>query len=403
VRSGACAANTGSNGAVSSTNDAGPEHHQSGQAARAKTVPPPAHKKNRTFGEVRASGGSNLEAERVGLASGGGARFELLTSVQSVKNAQQASRLLVAGILVFASVPAVAWADEKNCPPSATVIGPAGVVNPVRAILRAHGVDSNMDDCRVPGVRASLRAEPGARRYLLHIEDGFGRESDRHVGDAETVASLIESWVLPAGAPSSSLDSPTLPAWRSTLPGLTAPRAPGQKPPRDDAGRWRFDGALELARGSDDSSWYGGAATVCAQVGALCGGGRLRDARNGDSAGPSRDRHRTAAELLMLAALPLTEGAVTLTPVLGLGLGWVHTEVASPALDFDDVPTDLGMRVEAAASVALALGAHVGLATEVGVSWGRSLATSGTAGADGFAVDPPATAVRVALACRYQP
>jgi hypothetical protein len=216
------------------------------------------------------------------------------------------------------------------------------------------------------------------------------------VGDAQTAASLIESWVLPASAPSASLD-------RSTLPALTAPRAARRQPPRDHAGSWRFEGAVELARGSDDSSWYGGAATVCAQVGAVCGGGRLRVARNGDSAGASRDRHRAAAELLMLAALPLTEGAVTLTPVLGLGLGWVHTEVASPALDFDDVPTDLGMRVEAGASVALALDAHVALAAEVGVSWGRSLATSGMAGADGFAVDPPTAAVRVALACRYQP
>jgi hypothetical protein len=181
------------------------------------------------------------------------------------------------------------------------------------------------------------------------------------------------------------------------------PRASGRNPPRDELGRWRIDGAVEVARGSDDSSWYGGAATVCAQVGALCGGGRLRVARNGDSEGAGRDRRRTAAELLVLAALPLTEGAVTLTPVLGLGLGWVHTEVASPALDFDDVPTDLGMRVEAAASVALALGAHVALAAEVGVSWGRSLASSGGEGSDGSAVDPPSTALRVALGCRYRP
>src|SRR3954469_7855008 len=101
-----------------------------------------------------------------------------------------ASVALVASCLV-AGVPATA-ATGAGCPPVAIVVGAAEIVTPVAAVLRRRGVRSQPSGCgRV--VRASLVTRPDLKAYSLHIEDGYGRVSDREIADASTAASLIES------------------------------------------------------------------------------------------------------------------------------------------------------------------------------------------------------------------
>jgi hypothetical protein len=315
----------------------------------------------------------------------------------SAKNLGPKVRLaLMAAVLVSTAATAIGRARGAECPAAATVQGSARIVPEVRAILRAHGIAPDVGDCSLRGVRASLVSSPEPRGYRLHIEDAFGRASDRVVSDAETAASLIESWVPPAAE-----DRPPV----SRPPSASVSKAPAAAlaATGGSAARWRLAGALELSRGNDRSLWYGGEISACGRVAALCLGGRLRVARDSGLEGSTYDRVRTAAELLMLAALPLQVHTFTLTPMVGVGLGWIHAESAAFALDLDDVPTDLGVRVEAAASLAVPLSEHLSLAAEVGASWGRSIASSTGESDDGFAVRPPAGYLRAGIACQYTP
>ncbi len=194
----------------------------------------------------------------------------------------------------FVCALAFAPARAAVCPPTATVSGAARIVEPVRAILRAHDVSTDARTCSgdATRVQASLAAEPGARGYVLRIEDPFGRKSERRVGDAETAASLIESWLAP------ETESLPAPVSRSTLARAQVadePEKRAQEP--DPIGNWRITGALEIATSGEDSLWYGGAITACGTIGALCVGGRLRLMRDDalldldhDAGGRIRDR-----------------------------------------------------------------------------------------------------------------
>jgi hypothetical protein len=309
----------------------------------------------------------------------------------------------VSGIILTAGVIGLSWglalggARAADCPPVAIVRGPSEIVASIRAILRAHEVATAVGSCPDHLVRVTLFMEPGSRSYVLHIEDPFGRTSERRIGDAETAASLIESWALPAAD-----DLPAPPPRPTALRRTAEAQMPSPAP--IDASRWRLAGALEVAGGSDDSLWYGAALTGCRSLAALCVGGRLRVARDDSLVGPDRDVGRSATELLMLAALPLAGRVFTLTPMVGVGAGWIHSatarpegEVATPSSD------DLGVRVEVAASAGLALGPHLSLVGEIGASRGWSLASTRREVAGGAAVNLPAGYVRAAVACQYAP
>jgi hypothetical protein len=280
----------------------------------------------------------------------------------------------------------------------ATVQGPPRIAEAVRAILRGHGAATPAGACAGPGVRASLLAEPGAKSYLLHIEDPFGRQSDRHVKDAETAASLIETWAQPAVETLPALPLPPVAQRSSTAEGDVRSRA------QLDAPRWRIVGALEVAGSTDSSLWYGGAVTGCGPVGPLCLGGRLRLAVDNNPVGSNHDVNRSATELLALAALPLPARGVTLTPAVGLGVGWTHSGSAESLADLDDSSgNDLGLRLEAAFSAAIPLGPHVALVGEVGASRGVSITSSTRADLAGTIAHVPSGYFRAAVACEYTP
>ncbi len=302
----------------------------------------------------------------------------------------------------LAYILAIRVAHAATCPATANVQGVADIVESVRVMLRAHGIavepSPELAACGDRSVHAWLLREPHAPTYALHIEDPFGRTSDRQVSDAETAASLIESWALPLAA---DLAAP--------LP-LSTPAIVRQETddlPRAEetaAIRWRLTGALEVAGGSDKSLWYGGTLTGCANVAALCVGGRLRIARDDSVWGPDRDVTRSGTELLALVTLPLVRHGIRLAPMMGLGVGWVHTGPPQAEPDtMSRVSDELGLRWEAAVSGGIALTAHLSLVGEIGISLGRSIAASPRANAGDVVFDAPTGYLRAAVACQYAP
>jgi hypothetical protein len=109
-------------------------------------------------------------------------------------------------------------------------------------------------------------------------------------------------------------------------------------------------------------------------------------------------------EVLVSVSLPLTKGSLAVTPMMGLGSAWTHSEVLPPGSDLDPVATDaIGLRLEAAAGVGLAVSRHISLIGEVSASLGRSIASIVPSGTGAFVVSPPAAYLRVGIGCQYSP
>ena len=289
------------------------------------------------------------------------------------------------------------FASAAACPPVAIVQGPADVVAPIRAILHTRGVASDPTACSAEVVHASVTAGAGSKAFILHIEDAFGRTSDHRVSDAETAASLIESWALP--------EEEHLPSPRPLTPSV------GQEPALVRAGvatssvPWRLLGALEVG-GSGDGAWWSGAmVSGCRRIASACVGARARVAR--DDMIETHDRGdvtRTETELLILAGRPFIGRKLTATPMMGLGVGWTHFEAVPPGTDLDAVPSeDLGVRLEAGASTSMPVSAHLSLVGEVSVSRGWSLLSSAVPVAGGVTPRAPTSQFRAAIGCQYAP
>jgi hypothetical protein len=298
---------------------------------------------------------------------------------------------------------AVARASVPGCPATATVTGAARITEPVRAILRAHDVSTDAGECAVSAARvhATVVAEPGVRGYVLRIEDPFGRKSERHIGDAETAASLIESWLVPE---TEGVTAPPPATTRAQAVDETETRAAKDA---DAGGSWRITGAAEIATNGGESLWYGGSVTACGTVGAWCLGGRLRFARDDSFFDVDHDSgSRSAVEGLALAALPLAARGITLTPMLGFGVGRLHANNPIATDGEVDMPggDDVGLRLEAAVSAGLSLNRHLTLVGELGGSHAWSIASHTNPGSiPGATMIPPSNYVRAAVALQYAP
>jgi hypothetical protein len=294
-------------------------------------------------------------------------------------------------------------ASAAACSPSVT--GAARIVEPVRAILRDHDASTEARECgeAAKRVHAWLIGEPGARGYVLRIEDPFGRQSERRVADAETAASLIESWLAPG---TESVSEPAAPstAARAQVDDETETRA---APPKASDADWRVTGAAEIGTSGGDSLWYGGTLTACGSVGALCVGGRLRLARDDNFFDLDHDSgSRSAVELLALAAWPLLAHGVTLTPLVGFGVGRLHGNDPIRADGETDMPggDDIGLRLEAAASAGFSLNRHLTLVGELGASHAWSMVSrTSTDALPGERMTAPTNYLRGALALQYTP
>ena len=300
---------------------------------------------------------------------------------------------------------ASARVTAATCPHAATVLGAARIAEPVRAILRAHDVSTDDGECRATTARvqAWLIAESGLRGYVLRIQDPFGRKSERRISDAETAASLIESWLVPE-AESLPVVAAQPTVARTQASDETEVRA--AKPPPASAG-WRISGAAEIGHSGGDSLWYGGSVTACGSVGALCLGGRLRMVHDDNYFDLDHDSgSRSAVELLALAARPFAFNRVTLTPMLGFGVGRMHANNPVLADGEADMPggDDFGLRLEAAASAGLALSGHLTVVGELGASHAWSLVSRTSPDAmPGLRMTAPTNYMRAAVALQYAP
>jgi hypothetical protein len=306
-------------------------------------------------------------------------------------------------LALFGVLP-VRRAGAMDCPPVAVVEGQIGIVREVRAILGAHGVASEPASCPQRVLRASLQAAPDSRSYSLHIVDAFGRTSDRRVGDPETAASLIESWAV-SEAEGLAPPEPTSATAPTPASGIVL-AAEAKAPP------WQLAGALELSVGTDNSFWYGGTMTGCGRLAGVCLGARGRLARDEGTGEPSVERGvatRTSAEILAIASLTLITGRFAFTPMMGLGAAWTHSRAVFPASDTDQVVAGnpIGLRLEAATGVGLAVSRHVWLVGDVSVSLGRTVASavssSMVSGADVAILNPPPGYLRIGIGCQYSP
>ena len=282
------------------------------------------------------------------------------------------------GLLACMCALGLARVAEAACPPVAIVEGPAAMASATVAILRRHGVESTPNTCGGRMVRALLTADAGAHSYALRIEDGFGRTNERLAGDAETAASLIESWVLDEDADllAPRLVSTLVPAAAAASTAAEVQAAsPVAAPPVLATPRWRLFGVGEVSVGAEPATWRGGSATGCRHAGPVCLGGRARMGRAREwQQEPLFDAalEQTAVDALAIAAVPLTRGRLTLLPLIGLGVGWTRSSLSRAPLTMSW--DDWGPRAEAALVVDVRVGAGWSLLAELGASGGRTRA-----------------------------
>jgi len=266
---------------------------------------------------------------------------------------------------------------EAGCPAVAVVEGPPAMASATAAILRRHGVESAPNSCGGRTVRALLTAGADAHSYALRIEDGFGRTNERLAGDAETAASLIESWVLDEDA---DLLAPRLVSTLAAVPAAPSTAAevqvlsPVTAAPVLAGPRWRVFAIGEVSVAAEPATWRGGSATACLHAGPVCLGARARlgRAREWQQQEPLLvdALDQTAVDALAVAALPLTSGRLTLLPLVGLGVGWTRSAISRAPLTMSR--DDWGPRAEVALLVGVRVGAGWSLLAELGASGGQT-------------------------------
>jgi hypothetical protein len=269
----------------------------------------------------------------------------------------------VTSTFIAASLAALqAVAPAEPCVASTTLDGPSTLVAPIARGLEAHGVlVGSAGTCPGRAVRATVTAA-STKGFKLHIEDGYGRTSDRQLSEAGTAVSLIESWVveedsdlLAVAVPPAGPGAPTIVA--------TAP------PPAATGAALRLYGGIASAVGSDRSVWGGGLVGGCARLGPSCVGAELYAAHDLGLAGDTADAGttRTAADLLVVVAFPLAKGRFLLMPSAGLGAGWMRTHVAA---EDAETPAQTGNTVGPRGAVSImggvALSSHITLALGLG-------------------------------------
>lgn len=249
-------------------------------------------------------------------------------------------RLFVAcssGLLVLTGgVCARAFAGAPNeCPSGVVLTGTAAIVEEVGARLEARGLATQaapVDAVAQPRAVGSP-ACPRATATLLLRENSIsveltqsdGSVARREVSDASTAASLVEAWVNHAlwGAAlkpawSEVAEAPT--AARDSAPLLDVSVAP--EPPS-----FVLSGRLGVAYGGDETLWTSAVVSGCGRLGPVCLGFQVRGAFDPGISGESDDTRaqRGGIDGLATLDLPVTAGAITLRPGIGVGAEWVRT------------------------------------------------------------------------------
>jgi hypothetical protein len=220
-------------------------------------------------------------------------------------------------------------------------------------------------------VQASLVANSDGDGYRLHVLDAEGHTNIRQVSDAATAASLIESWAVGEDAD----------VWASRTRSSASSPEPGRDPQQDrdravaSQVKAQLGVAAETSVSSADAIWWGGSATACARLGALCVGGRASISRSETTLeidrtlGIAPDLARTLGGLSALVAWPVSAGRFWVAPSVGVGAAWFRsratqagvTSTSDDVLARGDAGAVTGVTIGRGWSVTLALGASVAL------------------------------------------
>ena len=295
---------------------------------------------------------------------------------------------IAAGILLgLAPAPRTSGAAAEiataapSCPPAVVVQGPPEIVQPIVAILRGHGLTSAPGACGDRLVNASLAADRDAPGYRLHIRDAVGHGSDRRGADAATAASLIESWALAEDA--DLWAPPVAPRIKADDCAARQPPAASPEPPGAPGAAAHIGIGPEMSLSSDDAIWWGGRATGCARVGALCVGVRAGLARTDATPAPGgiaqSDLTRTLSDLSAMVAWSIRSGRLWAAPSLGLGGAWLRSRASLAPLSA--TTDDFLARAEVGATAGLTIRGGWSVAADVGGALAAVLGGYGREGA----------------------
>ena len=227
--------------------------------------------------------------------------------------------IAVAFSLLVSPAPVPSQDDPKgDCGPIALLEGD-NVIDAISEILTERKVSTQpKEGC--PATRAFIEARP--KGLWIRITDPFGRTSERTVDDPTGAATLIESWVR-GDIGLDLVQAPEIPA---TTPEPVQPTPTPVPQPTRPKGTIFISGEVFL--GTDNSFWLGADLGGCGRVGPSCIGGLIRYTSN--EINPSKydryDLDRYGADALVFVDFPLQAGTIFVTPGVGLGAGWLHTE-----------------------------------------------------------------------------
>lgn len=307
---------------------------------------------------------------------------------------ERGMRVILALVALVALPPAT-----KRCATVTTLDGPLDLIAQIERGLRAHGLEIGTSGaCSGRIVRAHI-TRGGRGSFHLHIDDGYGRTSDRVLSEPETAVSLIESWAVDEDADltTTRVSPPPVP-----LDADIATRDSGDT----KAGAVWLYGGLSSAIGSDRSLWGGTFAGGCSPFGRACVGAEVAAAYDLGVLGDTADGgiSRLGADLMLIGGLPLAHGRWRAMPRLGLGAGWLRTSVA--AEDFNmpaQTRNTLGFRGALGVLAGVAISQSVALAIDLDAVFAPWAERS----PDGFATSSlpaePRLSGRAAIACVVTP
>jgi hypothetical protein len=218
-------------------------------------------------------------------------------------------------------------AGADPCTPRAALDGDAAAVERVAAELERLGVEIARDapppalhDSRCRSVVAAVELDRGGG-ISVAVRAGAQRSEGRVVSDAALAAAWIDSWLHDGfEAPEAitpAFERPTVLA----TPALTVPLVPAVTL----YDRFDLAATYDQMWTDDGERWSGFGASLCARVGALCLGARVRYASE-LAVTSAAAASRTDTSVLATASWSHELGRMSVAPELGLGVGRLTTD-----------------------------------------------------------------------------